>query len=115
MYTFGLEQREEMKKLFLFTILASGFLSSSLQAFSLQSACILKTNIGNDVFYINLKQVASISHAINDDKHLSIPHKKDDNLHMILHINKGNQYRVHVKDKNEREKLLAKYQDCLKN
>jgi len=104
-----------MKKLFLCTILISIFLSSSLQAFSFQGKCIIKTNIGKDIFYINLKQVVSISHSVNSTKHLNVPHKKDDNLHIVLHINKGNQYRLHVKDTNERKKVLTKYQSCLAN
>ena len=102
-----------MKKLFLCTIFASIFLTSNLQAFSLKSNCILKTIIGKEVFYINLKQVVSISHTTNGDKHLNVPHKHDDNKHIVLHINKGNQYRLHIKDTNEIESILLKYESCL--
>jgi len=93
----------------------SVFLTSGLQALSFQSKCILKTTIGSDIFYINLKQVASISHAIKDNKHLNIPHTKDDNFHIVLHINKGNQYRLHVKNKHEIKEILKKYQTCIEN
>ena len=102
-----------MKKLLFGTILMSVYLTSGLQALSFQSKCILKTTIGNDVFYINLKQVVSISHTTNGDKHLNVPHNKDDNKHIVLHINKGKQYRLHVKDTHGIESILLRYESCL--
>ncbi|NQY95437.1 MAG: hypothetical protein HRT43_14820, partial [Campylobacteraceae bacterium] len=77
------------------------FLGSSLQAFNLESVCILKTTIDKEVFYINLQQVISISHKNGDPKHLNI------------RSSKGNKYSIHVDGQKGREEVLEKYQSCL--
>jgi len=90
-----------MKKLFWITILSFSFFGSSLQAFNLESVCILKTTIDKETFYINLKQVISISFKKNDVEHLNI------------RSSKGNKYSIHVDGQKGREEVLEQYQSCL--
>ncbi|NQY94727.1 MAG: hypothetical protein HRT43_11215 [Campylobacteraceae bacterium] len=90
-----------MKKLFWICILGFVFLGSSLQAFNLESVCILKTTISGEVFYINLQQVTSISHKKNNHKHLNI------------RTSKGNQYLLHISGQKESDEILDRYQSCL--
>jgi len=101
MYTFRLKQRKEMKKLFWISIFGLSFLGSSLQAFNLESVCILKATINKEVFYINLQQIVAISYKDGDKKHLNI------------RSSKGNKYSIHVEGQKGREEVLEQYQSCL--